>query len=256
MLIILPPSETKSFGGENSPLDFAALSFPALNNIRREIATDLQSLNVDEALSVLGISEKLRPAAEANTHLGITPTMPAILRYTGVLYDALDAPSLPTEALRRLAIGSALFGVLGALDPIPFYRLSGSNKLPFRAASAHAGQPAPTMKARWGKALSHELQQLHDSGELLIDLRSGTYQQLGKVTGAITVRVQSVQADGSRKVVSHFNKHYKGEFARILATADGIPENIVEVIDIARSAGLTVEEPKENGNEITLVVEP
>ena len=48
------------------------------------------------------------------------PTMPAIDRYTGVLYDALDVGSLrgatATRARARLAVGSALFGLLRADD--------------------------------------------------------------------------------------------------------------------------------------------
>ncbi|PZP00150.1 MAG: peroxide stress protein YaaA, partial [Corynebacterium urealyticum] len=43
----------------------------------------------------------------------------------------------------------------------------------------------------------------------------------GKLKTAVTVRVESVQPDGSRKVVSHFNKHYKGLVARELALTGG-----------------------------------
>ncbi len=117
MLIILPPSETKAHGGTGQPLDFSQLSFPQLHATRQEIAAELQSLPVDEAMEVLKLSEKLRGEAESNQGLFTTPTMPAVLRYTGVLFDALDAPSLPTWD--RLAIGDALFGVLRASDPIP-----------------------------------------------------------------------------------------------------------------------------------------
>ena len=58
---------------------------------------------------------------------------------------------------------------------------------------------------------------------------------------AITVRVESVQPDGTRKVVSHFNKHYKGELARVLALSEQDPTSIDEVAAIARAAGMTVE---------------
>ena len=60
MLIILPPSETKDHGGTGHALDFAQLSFQGLNETRREIAAELQSLSVDEAMKVLKLSEKLR----------------------------------------------------------------------------------------------------------------------------------------------------------------------------------------------------
>ena len=231
MLIVLPPSETKSFGGDHSPLDWDSLSFPELNSVRKQIAADLVAL--DDPFTVLGISDKLAAEVEANQELLTSPTTPAILRDTGVLYDALSAGTLPNEALQRLAIGSALFGVVRAGDLIPHYRLSGGTKLPTRSSST-----TPTLKSRWGGLITEVLSSADD---LVVDLRSGTYQQLGRLKTAITVRVESVQPDGSRKVVSHFNKHYKGELARVLALSEQDPISIDEVAAIARAAGMTVE---------------
>lgn len=231
MLIVLPPSETKSFGGDHPPLDWDSLSFPELNSVRKQIAADLVAL--DDPFTVLGISDKLAAEVEANQQLLTSPTAPAILRYTGVLYDALSAGTLPNEALQRLAIGSALFGVVRAGDLIPHYRLSGGTKLPTRSSST-----TPTLKSRWGELITEVLSSADD---LVVDLRSGTYQQLGRLKTAITVRVESVQPDGSRKVVSHFNKHYKGELARVLALSEQDPISIDEVAAIARAAGMTVE---------------
>ena len=231
MLIVLPPSETKSFGGDHPPLDWDSLSFPELNSVRKQIAADLVAL--DDPFTVLGISDKLAAEVEANQQLLTSPTAPAILRYTGVLYDALSAGTLPNEALQRLAIGSALFGVVRAGDLIPHYRLSGGTKLPTRSSST-----TPTLKSRWGGLITEVLSSADD---LVVDLRSGTYQQLGRLKTAITVRVESVQPDGTRKVVSHFNKHYKGELARVLALNKQDPTSIDEVAAIARAAGMTVE---------------
>ena len=230
MLIVLPPSETKSFGGDHPPLDWDSLSFPELNSVRKQIAADLVAL--DDPFTVLGISDKLAAEVEANQELLTSPTTPAILRYTGVLYDALSAGTLPNEALQRLAIGSALFGVVRAGDLIPHYRLSGGTKLPTRSSAT------PTLKSRWGGLITEVLSSADD---LVVDLRSGTYQQLGRLKTAITVRVESVQPDGTRKVVSHFNKHYKGELARVLALSEQDPTSIDEVAAIAHAAGMTVE---------------
>ncbi|QGU04876.1 peroxide stress protein YaaA [Corynebacterium comes] len=243
MLIVLPPSETKAPGGSGPTLDLAELSFPGLNSVREELVADLAALPVEEALGVLGISEKLRAEAEANLALRSSATMPAIHRYTGVLFDALDAPSLPHAALSRLAVGSALFGVLRALDPIPRYRLSGGTKLPGADGSA------PTMKARWGTSVSEALSSVDG---LVVDLRSGAYQQLGRVDSAVTVRVESVRPDGSRKVVSHFNKQYKGELARVLALSPVPATDAAGVASIAADAGMTVEQ--HSANALTLVV--
>lgn len=243
MLILLPPSETKAFGGEHPALDWESLSFPALNSTREAIARDLSRMDPDEMQKALKLSAKLRQEVEANQEFFSSPTMSAIHRYTGVLYDALDAATLNDAALARLAIGSALFGVVGATDPIPHYRLSASSKIP------QADGTMPTMKARWGKTITEVLGEV--SG-LIVDLRSGGYQQLGKVPGAVTVRVEAVQDDGSRKVVSHFNKFYKGQLARLLAQAESEPEDGAQVAEVARAAGMEMELGE--GLELTMVV--
>ena len=79
-----------------------------------------------------------------------------------------------------------------------------------------------------------------------------TVSAIGPVAG-ITVRVESVQADGSRKVVSHFNKKYKGELARALAQAPSAATvcDAAGVADIATAAGYAVEV---RGNQLTVVV--
>ena len=223
MLILLPPSETKAPGGTGATLDFGALSFPSLNPARQEIAQALASLEVDEAMIQLKLSEKLRGEAEANQVIYSSPTLPAIERYTGVLYDALDAATLSDAARSHLAIGSALFGIVRADDLIPHYRLSGGTKL-----------SGNTMKSWWGKAITEALEEVA-AHELVVDMRSGTYQQLGKLKTAATVRVESVQPDGSRKVISHFNKHYKGLLARHVLSQPVLPTTFEEFSAAAAS---------------------
>lgn len=232
MLIVLPPSETKAPGGSGPALDLEGLSFPTLTPVRSALIDELSDLEVTDAMAVLGISEKLRPEAEANRELRTSPTMPALHRYTGVLFDALSAPTLPELAWDRLAVGSALFGVVRAGDLIPRYRLSGGTKLDER-----------TMRSRWGRLITDALAE----EDFVVDLRSGAYQQLGRVPGAVTVRVEK---DG--KVVSHFNKHYKGELARVLASTPVAAASAADVVDIARAAGLDISPT--SATELTLVV--
>ena len=149
-----------------------------------------------------------------------SPTLPAIERYTGVLYDALDVRTLTRaqrgRAGRRLAVGSALFGVVRADDPIPAYRLSAGSSLP----------GLPSLRALWRPVLAPALAA---DGGLVVDLRSGAYADLAPVPGAVTVQVLSRQPDGSRVVVSHFNKAHKGRLARLLATTTGEPDGVVRL---------------------------
>lgn len=228
MLIVLPPSETKAPGGDTAPM---ALSFPSLDPARTLLLDELTYTPVDTMMRELKIPAGKRTEAEENITLRTAPVMPAIQRYTGVLYDALNAATLPASALSRLTVGSALFGLVRAGDLIPRYRVSGGSKL-----------GGKTMKAWWGSAVTEVLAEQ----DFVVDMRSGAYQQLGPVPGAVTVRVE--QAD-TGKVVSHFNKQYKGELARALAPHNAASAE--DVADIASAAGFDV---AVDGTQLTMRV--
>lgn len=246
MIVLLPPSETKRDGGDGPPVRFDALGFPDLDPVRRSLADELVALAADRPASraALGISAKQDGEIDRNAALLTAPTMPAISRYTGVLYDALDVESLrgatAVRARARLMVGSALFGLLRADDEIPAYRLSAGSKLP-------GGQ---TLAARWKPTLEPELAALSRT-ELVVDLRSGAYASLGRVPGAVDVDVVSEKPDGSRAVVSHFNKAHKGRLARALVTSRAEPDDAAKVAAIARRAGMTVER---DGNALLVVI--
>ncbi|MBF6239100.1 peroxide stress protein YaaA [Nocardia otitidiscaviarum] len=236
MLVLLPPSETKSDGGSGGPLDLDALSLPQLTKVRDRLCTELTALaaDPDTARAALGLGKGADAEIARNAALRSSPTRPALDRYTGVLYDALDAASFTkaqrAKAQARVGIGSALFGVVRAGDPIPAYRLSGGSKLP----------GLPTLQSVWKEVLPQALRD-ETEGELVVDLRSGTYQQLGRVPGAVTATVLTERPDGSRTVVSHFNKHHKGLLARALVLTRSEPTDVRGLARVAEKAGLRVE---------------
>lgn len=247
--ILLSPSETKSVGGAGGPLDLAALSLPALGETRRVVAdalVDLCTSDPEAARSALGLSERLAGEVDLDARLWSSPTAPALSRYTGVLYDALDEGSLSgaarSRAEARLWIGSALFGLLGASDPIPHYRLSAGTKLPGLG----------TLRSVWKPALGCATSGWAD--ELVVDMRSGGYHQLGPVPGAVTVDVVTEYEDGSRKVVSHFSKFHKGLLARTLATSRAEMTEVADLLRVARRAGHNVEHT--SPSVITMVTAP
>ena len=245
MLVLLPPSETKHPGGDGAPLDLAALTAPELTPVRTELVETLVKLAADVPASrtALGLSPTQDDEIARNAALWTGPTMPALARYTGVLYDALDARSFSraqrARAEQRLAVGSALFGLLRAGDPIPAYRLSAGSALP----------GLPTLRALWRPALAPVLAAVDG---LVVDLRSGSYAALAPVPGAVTVQVLSERPDGTRRVVSHFNKAHKGRLARLLATTTAEPDGVVRLRGLLRRAGLHVEH--DGGTALTLVV--
>ncbi|BCI81360.1 hypothetical protein MTY66_29850 [Mycolicibacterium sp. TY66] len=246
VIVLLPPSETKRPGGDGPPLQLGTLGVPELTPLRAALIDELVTLAADPEASrkALAISAAQDAEIQRNAELRSAPTMPAIDRYTGVLYDALDISSLrgatATRARARLAVGSALFGLLRADDPIPAYRLSASSKLP-------AGG---TLASRWKPVLEPVLAQLQQQ-ELIVDLRSGSYEALGKIPGAVTVDVYTEHPDGRRTVVSHFNKAHKGRLARALAGSRAEPTDAAAVAAVARRAGMRVER---DGAQLTVVV--
>jgi cytoplasmic iron level regulating protein YaaA (DUF328/UPF0246 family) len=245
VLVLLPPSETKRAGGDGAPLDLATLSSPELTPLRDRLVSALAGLAGDPpaARAALGLSPRQDDELARNAALRSSPTVPAIERYTGVLYDALDVATMTRAQRRRaearLAVGSALFGLLHAGDRVPAYRLSAATVLP----------GLPGLRGLWRPVLGPVLAGVDD---LVVDLRSGAYAALAPVPGAVTVRVESERPDGGRSVVSHFSKAHKGRLARLLATTTAEPGDVVRLRGLLRRAGLHVEHP--GSTELVLVV--
>ncbi|MBH0055185.1 MULTISPECIES: YaaA family protein [unclassified Salinibacterium] len=247
MIILLPPSETKRDGGDdNAALDLTQLSFPQLTEERNALSHALIELagDTDAAQRALGISAKQLFEVERNRTLEASPVMPALKRYTGVLFDGLDAASLTPEewafAEKSVVVHSALFGPIGAGDPIPAYRLSHNSKVP--------GLP---LKRYWRAPVSAALAAVEG---LQLDFRSEAYTQLGAASAdSIYLRVVTEGADGKRVALSHFNKKSKGLFARALIRA-GIDHNSIDsLLTWANGAGFRLEHGAPG--ELDLVVE-
>lgn len=220
MLVLLPPSETKRPGGDGAPLDLDTLSLPALRSQREAVIDALVALSADadRAARVLKLSAKRLHEVLDNASLRTAPTMSAIDRYTGVLFDALDAGSLAAPARawlgEHVVIQSAPFGPLGALDGIPAYRLAAGTSVP--------GLPA--LRRVWAEAVAAEWTAAAPA--FVLDLRSEAYTALGPVPAALDsayVRVVTEGESGAVRALNHFNKHAKGELVRALATASARP---------------------------------
>jgi len=137
-LILLPPSEGKSSGGNGPPWSKSKQSFPELESARKEVIKALKTAMkapVGERSKLLGVGEaKTDEATKANLSVGTGKTLPAIDRYTGVLYDALEYGSLSEKLKKRVdsqvVIFSGLWGILRPGDHVPDYKLKMGAKLP------------------------------------------------------------------------------------------------------------------------------
>ena len=213
ILILLPPSETKSEGGSRS-FSTPSSGDAALDEVRAQTLADLILLSSgdrDEAARALKIpATKVDAELEHNRSRASAPLKPAVERYTGVLFDALDAASLDAGARawlhQHVRIHSALYGFVAAEDPIAAYRCSHDARL-----------PGMTLKRRWREVLSANL--ATHPGPIL-DLRSRGYVELGPVPAGQARwwgDVRELLADGTTRSLNHFNKRAKGLMVRKLA---------------------------------------
>ncbi|GAB3143706.1 YaaA family protein [Marisediminicola antarctica] len=233
MLVLLPPSETKRDGGDDRALDLSRLSYQGLTGSRVAAlaATSALALDPDAMAAALRLGPTQRGELERNRCIAQSPVMAAMDRYTGVLYDALDAATLSPGA-RSLAkssvvIHSALFGLLGAGDSIPAYRLSHDSRL-----------PGLKLRSLWSASIGAELER-HDG--LILDLRSEAYVALGPVPDraeSYFLRVVAAGVDGQKRALNHFNKKGKGEFLRALLEAGQDHADSASLIEWAQSCGI------------------
>jgi uncharacterized protein len=195
----------------------------------RSVSSEESSARTALKLGPKSIGERLR-----NLELDTSGTMPAIDRYTGVLYDPLA--SLDADAATRawwfehVVVQSAMFGPVRGGDRVPAYRLSHDSRLaPVRLASLWPEPSARVLDA-------------HTAGRLVLDLRSEGYRQLGPVAGAIVPRVVSVDGTGRRKALNHWNKTAKGRLVALLARSGAQVTTLAELVDWADANGVVLEE--------------
>ena len=248
MLVLLPPSETKRDGGtSDSTLDLRALSFPELNRQRRQALAGVRrvSKSVASATHALGLGPTQHFEIARNRALGSSPLLPAIDRYTGVLYDGLGATELDAGARgfveRSVIIHSALFGLIRASDPIPAYRFSHDSRV-----------PDLPLRRLWRDSISAALAR---QDGLILDLRSEIYAELGPAPSresSVFVRVVTRDAGGTKRALNHFNKKGKGEFVHKLATVGRDFASVDELLEWSRGVGIVLE-PVAAG-ELDLVV--
>jgi cytoplasmic iron level regulating protein YaaA (DUF328/UPF0246 family) len=247
VLILLPPSETKRDGGDPShTLSLDALSFPSLTAPRTRALEALRRLTRNRgAAAALKLGPTQARELERNKLVDSGPTMPALDRFDGVLYEGLDASTLPPSARAfahgHLVVASALFGLLGPDDPIPAYRLSPDSRL-----------PRTPLKALWSAPVSAVIA---GHAGMILDLRSEAYAALGPAPRreeSWYLRVVSEGEDGRRRALNHFNKKGKGEFTRALLLASVDHPDAASLIAWAGLAGIRLE--RGAPGELTLVV--
>jgi len=221
-LLFLPPSEGKAPGGRGPAWEPGSMRFAELDDRRaKAMAALARAMKRSEAgrAQLLGVKGAALAAATAtDATVADGPTLPAIERYTGVLYDALDAGGLSATHRRRLAgqvvIFSGLWGLLAPRDPVPDYKLKmGARLAPmgrlsswWRPAVTEALTPVVKDRVVWD-LLPNE----HGAAWAPAAIRAGGPALIVKVRF-----LDEVDREGERRLVtvSHWNKLLKGALVR------------------------------------------
>ena len=193
----------------------------------------------------------LEQAMADNASLGEAPTLPAIERYTGVMYDAIDYRSLGDDARkafdRSAIIMSGLFGVVRPSDMIPAYKLKMGAKLLRRGTCAAIWKPLIS------KSLVSEAED-RVVWDLLPNEHSAAWDP-SKVPceARFTVKFLQRGADGQFKTVTHLSKLLKGALVRHLVSNSAEANKADSALRLA--AGFTHPEGYEFDPDLTTEVD-
>ncbi|NYE03003.1 hypothetical protein BJY21_004187 [Kineosphaera limosa] len=206
MLVLLPPSQSKSVRRRGAPMRPDRLSFPQLAATRDRVAHALGQVGGGvEGARLLGLPHTLADQVDLNTRLQRSPAVPVSALYTGVLYDALEVASLTgpakARATRWLVVVSALYGGLRMRDAVGPYRLSMSTTVP----------GLPPLARLWRPALAQALGAAAGRG-LIVDGRSSDYVAAWKPAGEQATRWVHIAVPGA----THGAKHTRGLVARAI----------------------------------------
>lgn len=235
-LILLAPSEDKASGGSRGRLP----ETPAQRWVRERLVVLAKTGSPEALRKAFDVKDLAldKARSEALALSGSVPLLPALARYTGVAFQALDAASLPAERWKQVFILSNLRGLVRGDDPVPPYKLKLS--------------AIPGLKAHWRKALAEPLGAL--PGGPVWELLPGEAADLLKDWDRPRHTVEICDARG--KAISHFSKKYRGLVARwILQHQQGDPRKVLRGrLPGCQWAG--ADENDRGGLTLRLLVEP
>jgi cytoplasmic iron level regulating protein YaaA (DUF328/UPF0246 family) len=232
-LILLPPSEGKAPGGSGASLDLNTLSFSELNKTRELMIKSLGQLSgkprvAQKVLGVKGVA--LETARDDNAAVNGAPTLPAIERYTGVMFDAIDYKSMDESSKncfgQNTLIMSGLFGLLRPFDLIPTYKLKMGAKIRQKKACSAIWKPLITkvLAGRPDRSVIWDLLPTEHSAAW--DSSGVSYET------RFTIKFLEACKDGQLKTVNHWSKALKGALIRLLVANPEAASDADSAIDL------------------------
>ena len=244
MRLLLPPSETKLKGGHPHK-GLPTLSFSVQDPGRLDLMVALESWcreSPDEAAKALKLGPKSIGELANNVFVD-APLMPAMDRYTGVLYSGTGVAEWSEEqrdwAAHHVFIHSALLGVVSSADEIPAYRLSHDSRV--RGVSLKdfwLGQPSAAIREM-------------AAGDWVLDCRSEGYRALAPIPADVQSAYLEVVSDNGGKALNHFNKIHKGELVRALVVHSPALGSPADLVAWSNANGLTT---TKSGGSVILAI--
>ncbi len=216
-LLLLPPSAGKASDGTGPPWHLHEQRFVDLADARTRVraAVERELRVAARRAKVFGVGERsVADALHQWRMMDDAPTLPAFARYTGVVWTALDPATLGSVAHRRLRewvlVVSGLWGLVGADEPLPAYRLPVGARVPALGGS---------LAAFWRPALTEALAR-YAGNRWIFDLLPDDHAAALADQGLRRCRIQILAqtADG-RRAIGHAGKAAKGRLARAILQA-------------------------------------
>ena len=209
MKILLAPAETKREGGDFPPYSKENFEYTDIFDVKDKIVREyeyfLQKSSIEELSIWFGL-KNLKECEKYKNSIVSKPTMKAILRYTGVAFDALDYENLDSSTQNycdeNIILFSNLFGPIKSSDLIPNYKFK-------QGATLSSIDVINEYKIKTKEFLDNEI------GEEVIDLRAAFYDKFYKINPSSKVVTYKFLKNG--KVVSHWAKHYRGLLVKEIA---------------------------------------
>jgi hypothetical protein len=201
MKILIPPSEGKAKVRSQDIL-FKDTKFQ-FSQYTQQIVDLLCLIENEDLTSVYGTTQdKAIMFHRQNQDVFNSKCVPAIKRYTGVVYNHIDWASLSSKAKnymeKHTIIFSGLFGLLTPDTLIPDYKLK-MNVL--------------SLQHHWSPIISEAL----DKEDVIFDLLPQVYRKAYN-PGKNVIQIEfKVEREGKKTAAGHFGKAVKGKFIKYLA---------------------------------------
>ena len=220
-VVLLPPSEGKAPGGDGPAVMWHGGRFGSvLADARVQVRNSVRRVLREPAAAgrLLGVGgAHLDRALDEWRHLDSAPTLPAVQRYSGVVWGGIGIDTLPASARRRLmarvVVPSGLWGLVAAGDLIPAYRLKMGARVP----------PLGLLSAWWRPLVTEALVDRVGRGRIidLLPQEHAAAIDVSAFRAGAHVRVDIVdEGPGGRRSVGHAGKSLKGALARAVLLGD------------------------------------